>query len=348
MKIYSPMPSGSGAYVVHKQLEKYIPEYTVCTYDPYLTVFPPSLFVLSNKIKANLIHTTPDYGIFFKKKNIPLVITFHGFVLDRFMRNCSTLVQYVHYQTDLRWLTIMSLRFASIVTAVSNFVADTVKNELNFTGTIRTIYNGIDTNLFVPAKEIGSSVIKVVFVGNQRKAKGIDLLPRIAERLNNGIVIQYTSGLRGSRQHFDSSNIINIGSFKHDDMPLVYQQADILVFPTFREGFGLAAAEAMACGLPVVATNCSSLPELVVNGKGGYLCEVGDVAKFAERINTLAESSRLRREMGEYNRCRIEQYFNIDNMIRSYCDLFEEILDCPGDGEDRGFSGLPGSGISFF
>jgi glycosyltransferase involved in cell wall biosynthesis len=109
-------------------------------------------------------------------------------------------------------------------------------------------------------------------------------------------------------------------------MPQIYQQADILLFPTVREGFGLAAAEAMACGLPVVATNCSSLPELIDNGKGGFLCPIGDVEAFAEKINFLAENPELRREMGEYNRAKVEKMFTLNRMVGEYQQLFEEVL----------------------
>ena len=68
-------------------------------------------------------------------------------------------------------------------------------------------------------------------------------------------------------------------------MHKVYQQSDILFFPTLREGFGLVVAEAMACGLPVVTTDCSSLPELIDHGKGGYLCEPNNLEDMIGRIS---------------------------------------------------------------
>ena len=58
-------------------------------------------------------------------------------------------------------------------------------------------------------------------------------------------------------------------------MPERYGSMDILLMPSVREGFGLSIAEAMACGLPVVATNCSAIPELIDDGKGGFLCPPG-------------------------------------------------------------------------
>jgi glycosyltransferase involved in cell wall biosynthesis len=101
---------------------------------------------------------------------------------------------------------------------------------------------------------------------------------------------------------------------------------DILLMPTVREGFGLAIAEAMACGLPVVASNCSAIPELIDEGKGGFLCPVGDVDAFAEKINLLADSPILRREMGNYNRAKVEKMFTLDRMASEYQELFEKVL----------------------
>jgi len=99
------------------------------------------------------------------------------------------------------------------------------------------------------------------------------------------------------------------------------------LFPTVREGFPLVVAEAMASGLPIVATNCSSLPELVDEGRGGFLCEQGDARAFAQKINLLAESVELRREMGTYNRAKVERQFKLETMVREYRSLFNEVLD---------------------
>jgi glycosyltransferase involved in cell wall biosynthesis len=120
--------------------------------------------------------------------------------------------------------------------------------------------------------------------------------------------------------------IENIGKIPYEQMPRLYRDVDILFFPTVREGFGLVAAEAMASGLPVVATNCSALPELLVDGKGGFLCPLHDAEAFARRINQLAGAPELRQKMGEFNRARVEQLFTLESMLRKYRDLFEEVL----------------------
>ncbi|MBU1181088.1 MAG: glycosyltransferase family 4 protein [Proteobacteria bacterium] len=332
MRIISPMATGNGAYVVHKTLESRTPGYQVIPYNPYMTLFPPSLILLGRFSRAGLIHTAPDYAFFHLRKNIPLILTFHNYVLDRFMQDYSSTLQNIHYQTDLKIFTKLAVGKANTITAVSRFTANLVRQEMKLPDNIKVIYNGIDHALFTPKKsnhKKQANKINVLFCGNLTRRKGAQWLVPIAERLDRNINIFYTSGLRSSGMLADHSQLQCLGAVPYYKMPAVYQDADILLFPTVREGFGLVAAEAMSCGLPVVATDCSSLPELIDNGKGGFLCPLGDVDAFADKIRLLAENPQLRREMGEYNRAKVEKMFTLDRMVRQYQELFEEVLSKP-------------------
>lgn len=311
---------------MHQSLANHIPSYEVFDFHPYWTLIPPALPFLIEARSPDIIHTTPDYAVFFKKKNVPLIVTFHNLVLDSFMTPYSSLLQRLHYATDLRLFTKKAVDSADIVTSVSRFAAGLVREELNYKRQIRVIYNGVDTACFRPLKRFASRKIKVLFSGNLTRRKGANLLPLIAKRLGKGIEIVYTQGLQPRRSWFNSENLRSIGRIPHDEMPGVYNSADILLFPTVREGFGLAAAEAMACGLPVVATDCSSLPELIDHEKGGFLCPLGDAAAFADKINLLADSPRSAKEMGEYNRAKVEKQFTVERMVSDYISLFEEVL----------------------
>ena len=327
MNIISPMASGNGAYIIHQNLQQTIKNYQVCNYNPWWTLLPITLPYLCQLKSADIIHTTPDYGIFFYNKKIPQIISFHGYALDSFLRQYSGMLQKIHCATDLKWFTQASLQRASKVTSVSQFTADLVRKDLAYHGEIKVIYNGVDINRFFPKKRLPQTPIKVLFAGNLTRRKGADLLPKIAKKLKPGIRILYTSGLRQHTSLANFPNLQALGSIPYNKMPVLYQDIDILLFPTVREGFGLVAAEAMACGLPVVATNCSSLPEILIDGKSGFLCELGNADDFAEKINLLADSLELRKEMGEFNRARVESLFTEKRMIKEYQQLFEEVMD---------------------
>lgn len=330
MKIISPMAWGNGAYIVHRSLERHIPGYEVLPYNPWLTLFPAVLRSIGTKKKhADLIHTTPDYGIFFKQKKIPMVVTFHSYGLDTWMRPYNSFLQKIHYAADLRLFTRLSVAVADRIMAVSRFTANMVKNDLRVTKPVIVIYNGVDEKLFAPGmiRKFHDERIRVFFSGNLIRRKGAHWLPHIAKRLSPGIEIHFTQGLRKKGFVEIRKNMVPVGPIPFENMPDRYRQMDILIMPTVREGFGLSIAEAMSCGLPVVASDCSAIPELVDDGKGGFLCPVGDVDAFAEKINILAGSPNLRKEMGQYNRAKVEKLFTLDRMAKEYRELFEEVLE---------------------
>lgn len=327
--ILSPIPTGSGAYVLHKMIEAGIENYRVHGYKPYWTLCPPALpFLCHRQGIPDLIHTTPDYAAFFKRGKTPLIITFHSFVIDKETKVYSTLLQRIHHQTDLRFFTQKALFAATVVTAVSQFTATMVKEELGYRGNLQIIYNGVDVNRFSPvySSKTSSKEVKVFFSGNLTRRKGSHWLPSIAKKLSKNVHLYYTQGLRTRNIFPSGTGLYPVGSVYFEDMPDRYNEMNILVMPSVREGFGLAIAEAMACGLPVVASDCSAIPELVDHGKGGFLCPVGDVDAFAEKINILADSPRLRKEMGEYNRAKVEKMFTVERMVNEYKDLFEKVL----------------------
>lgn len=325
MKIRSPMPRGNGACVVHASLQSGIPGYQVTEFDPRLTLFPP-LLRLVPRPRADLVHTVPDYAACLADAATPLVVSFQNYVLDPAMRPNSGFLRHLHNTTLLRQLTRAALRRAAVVTAASRFTADLARADLDWAGEIRVIYNGVDTRAFHPAARPDSGRVRVLYCGNLTARKGAHLFPRILDALDPHIDFIYASGLRTTDRTIPHPRAENAGSVPHRDMPALYNTADILLFPTFREGLSLTVGEAMASGLPVVASNCSSLPEQVVDGEGGFLCPFGDAAAFAARVNLLAGDAVLRRRMGEYNRARAESLFGLESMVAQYRAVFEQVL----------------------
>ena len=332
--IASPMCWGNGAHVIHKQLELALPGYRVLSYHPLWTLFPVCLPLVAPIKRPSLVHSTPDYAIFFARRKIPLVVTFHNYVLDPFMQRYSSKLQRIHYATTLRWFTRFAVKRADAVTAVSRFTASLVRSDLGYTGPLPVIYDGVDTDRFFPPRRSSfrRDGIRVLFSGNLTLRKGAPWLLPIARKLDKNIRIYYTTGLRTHRLLPSHSRLVPMGNVPHAEMPQRYQQMDLLVMPTVREGFGMAVAEAMACGLPVVASHCSSIPELIDDPQGGFLCPVGNADAFADRINMLAASEKLRREMGDYNRDKVVREFALRKMVDEYERLFSILQNRPKRG----------------
>ena len=321
------MANGNGAYILHKILESKIKNYRVFAYNPYFTLAPPILAFMGRTKKPLAVHTTPDYAIFSYRKDIPLVLTFHNYVLDPWIRPYSSPLQKIHYGTDLRLWSKMAVRRAHRITAVSHFTADLAQKDLKIDCPLKVIYNGIDTAHFFPTRSKASrKELRVFFSGNLTRRKGAHWLHAIGKRLKKDVTIYYTQGLRTRKPLQAAHGLKAVGPIPFERMAERYREMDILLLPTVREGLSLSVLEAMACGLPVIASDCSSLPEQIDHGKGGFLCPIGNVDSFAEKINLLADAPNLRREMGEYNRAKVEKMFTLERMVNEYKDLFEEVL----------------------
>jgi len=319
------LPSGSGASVVHRALERRIPDYRCYTYDRRYEYIPPVL-LWYRRVAKSIVHAPPDHAVLVTPTRSRLVVTLHNYYLDPEFRRNGSPIQQIHYRTDLRWLTRRAVDRAEVVTAVSHYIAQVASEDLGFRGTIEVIPNGIDLARFSPRPTVHDGV-RILYCGNMLPRKGAHLLAPIAARLAPGIELWIASGLRGgihSGNH--STNMRMLGRVPHDDMPALYSKIDMLLMPTLREGFGLVVAEAMASGLPVVATRCSAIPELVEHEKGGLLADAGDIEQFAVHLNLLAQDVTMRKAMGAYNRIRAETHFNEEMMVSRYASLFRDLV----------------------
>ena len=105
--------------------------------------------------------------------------------------------------------------------------------------------------------------------------------------------------------------------------------ADLLLVPSQTESFGLAALEAMACEVPVIATRVGGLPEVVKNGENGFLVKLGDTAAMAERAIEILSDETKQRDFGKRGRELAVGQFNTERVIPMYERLYERVLITP-------------------
>lgn len=107
------------------------------------------------------------------------------------------------------------------------------------------------------------------------------------------------------------SNVIYRGPKYNEEKEYHWKLASLFVFPTYYEDetFGLVIVEAMQHGLPVVTTNEGGIPDIVIDGETGYICERKNAQQLADKIELLLSSPTLRKEMGEAGRKRYEERF---------------------------------------
>lgn len=137
----------------------------------------------------------------------------------------------------------------------------------------------------------------------------------------NGQLKDYLSGL--ARELGIADRVIFLG-FRTDVFEL-YHAADISAFPSKIEGFGLAGAEAMAAGIPLVASNVHGILDYVIDGKTGFTAAPNDVNGFAKAIKKLADNPTLRESMKK-DCLEAVVPFDISNALKVMWDIYKEIL----------------------
>ena len=223
------------------------------------------------------------------------------------------------------------LRHAQRVVAVSQFVANSTLHSL-LDVPMQVIYNGVDTERFCPGtrqrQRQPGEPFKLLFVGSWMARKGVDLLAPILRQLGEGFVLYYTGGpaAEKDKSHMPS-NMIDMGRL-HGDAALVaaMQSADALLFPSRSEGFGLVAAEAMACGLPVIAARSASLVEVVADGQTGVLCQPDDVAEFVAAVRSLAADTTRYGVLAKAAPRWVNANFSEEFMLQNYLDVYRAIF----------------------
>jgi glycosyltransferase involved in cell wall biosynthesis len=115
-----------------------------------------------------------------------------------------------------------------------------------------------------------------------------------------------------------------------------FNLGDVFFFPSAMEGFGLTVAEAMASGLPVVASNRGSIPELVVEGEGGFVCEPSGPGPFVEKLTLILGDEALGRKLGAANRDRAGRLFRWERCVDGTRRVYETALEEWRRGGGRG------------
>jgi len=279
------------------------------------------------KKKYDFVHTSSNLGNCINAE----VITFHLMNAGEPHLKDLSLLKRWYWDSYMRRQEQEAVRHARIITAVSKYTAGKVKEVYGVSSEV--IYNGIDTGKFKPLYLHREDLIKklnlppeyydkkiIFFAGNATKRKGFDVVCAVMNILDDSYVC-LTCGLRTSS---GNKKIVSLGSVGYDTMPYVYNLSDVYFHPARAEGFGLTVAEAMACGKPVVCGNRTSLPELIIHGKGGLVCDVNP-GDFVSAIQVLTGDPIRCKEMGEFNRAYCIEKFDYKIMGKKYEEVYSSL-----------------------
>jgi glycosyltransferase involved in cell wall biosynthesis len=171
----------------------------------------------------------------------------------------------------------------------------------------------------------------LLYVGFCTPRKGLDYLaqamPLLAANVRLVLIGRWEAHYRDKFYRAlgpATERVIEVGYVPDQELPSYYALADLFVFPTLLEGFGLPLAEALACGTPVVTTDAGSSPEVV--GPGGLIVPARDPAALARAINTLLADADLRQRLGRAGREWVLSRFNQQRMIEANLSVYERVV----------------------
>ena len=263
--------------------------------------------------------------------HVPVVTTLHGTDITLIGRDPS-FASVVNY----------SINESDGVTAVSEFLKLETKKSCDITADIEVIPNFIDTRRFRPLQKdhfkralCPNGEKLLVHVSNFRPVKRTTEVVEVFHRLiSDGRPVKLLLVGDGpdrvpSEHRARELGVIDDIRFlgKQEPIEEILSIADVFLMPSGSETFGLAALEAMACGVPVVASNIGGLPELIVDHETGFLCELGDIDAYTEKVALLLEDDGLRSTMAAASRERAVNTFETDLIIPLYESYYERVLE---------------------
>lgn len=295
--------------------------------------------------KYDIIHDnqTLAYGVLkIQELGYPVVETIHHPVTidrDLAIKSATSLKDKLGLK---RWFSFINMqikvarRLSHIITVsqtASRHIADTFGISED---KLRVIYNGIDTDIFSPSPKVNRLENRLlVVISRDTAVKGLRYMLEALAVLRQKHNLELIVVAKGTDNSTTQKLISNLGIRDYvkfideiDTAELInqYRLASVVVIPSIYEGFGLPAAEAMACGVPVVSTTAGALPEVV--GDAGILVPSADTKALAEAISALVVSPNKRKHLSEMGRKRIVQMFNWRNTAQRTADVYAEAIEC--------------------
>lgn len=262
-------------------------------------------------------------------KDLKTVTTLHG-----------TDITLVGLMPSLYEITRFSIAVSDGITTVSDFLKQETIDQFKIEQPIEVIHNFVDCNEFRP--EGGSAIREryarpdekiLMHVSNFRKVKNIPVIIDVFSEVKNHVptkliligdgpeleVVEHSVTERGL-----ADDVVFLGD--QEAIQDILPAGDVFILPSEHESFGLAALEAMSCGLPVVTSNIGGLREVIQHGETGFLHDPHDVEGMSKVIVMLFQDDERRRAIGLKARERAKNDFGKDKIVGQYLAHYESLL----------------------
>ena len=247
----------------------------------------------------------------------------------------------------LRYFESKMLERSDRIIAVSEFTKREILQSYNLKANkIEVIYNGVDVTKFKPTenkdeakRKLGLSKNPIIlYVGRLYSRKGLPTLLKatslIARKLSNVKLVISGKALFGEKRKLSflakklgvERNVHFFGYFPDEKLPKLYQAADVFAFPSLYENLPFALLEALSSGLPAVSTRIGGIPEIIQEGKNGFLIDPLDFNSLAEKIMYVLENPKLAFEIGLMARETVKRRFNLEKTAEQVLKVYDCLL----------------------
>lgn len=321
----------------------YFHEVEVTSYP--LFKFPPYSLALTNKIAEliseedlEIIHA--HYAIphslcaymaqkVKEESDVKVVTTLHG-----------TDITLVGKQSSFENITRFSIQASDGITTVSeNLRQDTIETFQVDKTKIKTIYNFVDTREYVetepeePLKLAAGEERIITHISNFRDVKNIPDVIKIFALINEEIdskllLIGDGPNRRTAKELVTELDLEDKVHFlgKQDNVVSLLSISDLFLLPSQKESFGLVAIEAMACEVPVIASNTGGIPEVVLDEITGFLADPGAIKEMAKKAIKLLQNQEMYHEFSQNARHRVVTKFSAEGIVGKYEDYYRKLL----------------------
>jgi N-acetyl-alpha-D-glucosaminyl L-malate synthase BshA len=309
-----------------------VSQYPLFHYPPYCLALASRMAEVADCYDLDLLHV--HYAIphsisamlaqqmLEERQKLPFVTTLHG-----------TDITLVGMDRSYFPITKFSIEKSNGVTTISNYMQERTADVFGVKNEIRVIHNFVNVDLYKPDPHRSREEKILLHISNFRPVKRVlDCLRILAEVRKEGAVHLLMAGDgpdRGpaemlARELGVDRDVTFLG--KQDHVERLIPKAHVLLLPSDLEAFGLAALEAMACGVVPVATNAGGVPELVTHGVDGFAEAVGDIKAQSQRVIRLLQDESLFDQMAAAARQTAVSRFATSSIIPQYEAYYEHVL----------------------
>ncbi|MBA4536103.1 N-acetyl-alpha-D-glucosaminyl L-malate synthase BshA [Bacillus aquiflavi] len=322
--------------IYYHQVE--VNQYSVFQYPPYDIALANKMTEVAKREKLDLLHV--HYAIphavcaILAKQmsgyNLKVVTTLHG-----------TDITVLGYDPSLTNVIRFGIEQSDYVTAVSNALVNQTYELIHPHKHIETVYNFVDERVYRRInsnhllKEYGIDPKEkvVIHVSNFRAVKRVcdvvKVFKKISEQLPAKLLLvgdgpEITVICNLVKQLGLAGKVLFLG--KQDNLEELYSISDLMLLLSEKESFGLVILEAMSCGVPSIGTKVGGIPEVIMDGETGFICELGDIDCIARKSLYILQDEQIQKQFSKQAELSVNERFSSELIVNHYEKIYHNVL----------------------